>query len=84
MAKRNKVGGTPRKVQRDRPYFMVGRLTQTLTYESNLLGQFDLDLTDEECIGYVPVYSTAEQAEKWADNGKFEIVVIKCPEEKNG
>lgn len=81
------INRKPTKIQHGRTYYLVARLVQTLTFKSESLipvlpHEFSIDLSDEDgCVGYMPIYRTCKQAEKWAD-GRFEIHEIRFPEIK--
>jgi len=59
----------------DKVMYLVMKLLQYVTCTSSLTNKQE-DIKLNNCAGYLPVFKTLEEAEKYASNGKYKILAI--------
>lgn len=59
----------------DKVMYLVMKLLKYVTVTSSLTSQNE-DIKLNNCEGYLPVFKTLKEAEKYAGNGKYKILAI--------
>jgi hypothetical protein len=59
----------------DNVMYLVMKLLQYITVTSSLTNKNE-DIKLNDCAGYLPVFKTLKEAEKYAGNGKYKILAI--------